>query len=115
VRFFASPPGYHHCLCVWIAARQGDRSDEKSLNALDEARKKFNSGAAVVSQSIFSSTDSTTLATYFLEKTEELIKTASINHVGKGVKYVDIVRDVINLIPVHYVSQELVSPVDFFL
>ena len=32
-----------------------------------------------------------------------------------GVEYVDIVRDVINLIPVHYVSHELVGLVNFLL
>ena len=84
-----------------------------SLNALDEAKKKLNSGAAVASQSIFSCLDSTTLAIYFSQKTKELIETESFKHVGKGVKYVDIVRDVINIIPVHYVSQELVGLMDF--
>ena len=58
--------------------------------------------------------DSTTLATYFSKKTEELIKTQSFKGVGKGVNYVDIVKDVINLVPVHYISQELVR-LDFLL
>ena len=62
---------------------------------------------------MFSRLDSTTLATYFSLKTKELIEIGSFKHVGKGVKYVDIVRDVINLIPVHYVSQELVGLMDF--
>ena len=100
-------------IVTYASGQQGDRSDEKSLNALDEAKKKLNNGAATVSQSIFSCLDSTTLATYFSEKTKELISTESFKYAGKGVKYVDIVRDVINLIPVHYVSQELVRLVDF--
>ena len=90
-----------------------DRSDEKSLDALDEAKKKLNTGAAIVSDSIVSGLDSKTLAAYFWMKTEELIETKSFKHVGKGINYVDIVKDVINLIPVHYISEELVSLLDF--
>ena len=59
--------------------------------------------------------DSTNLAAYFSKKTEELMQTESFKHVGKGVRYVDIVKDVINLIPVHYISQELVGLVYFFI
>jgi linoleate 10R-lipoxygenase len=82
---------------------------------VDEAKRKLNSGAATVSQSLFSGVDSTTLATYFSKKTEELFQTESFKHVGKGVRYVDIVKDVINLIPVHYISEELVGLIDFLL
>ena len=80
---------------------------------MEEAKKKLSSGAAIVSQSIFAGLDSTKLTTYFSKKTTELVKSETLKHVGKVVKYVDIVRDVINLVPVHFVSQELVGLVNF--
>lgn len=80
---------------------------------LEEAKNKLLSGAATVSEFIFSDLDPS-LATYFAKKTEELIKSKSFDHVGKGVRYVDIVRDVINLVPVHWISQEIVGLVDPF-
>ena len=58
--------------------------------------------------------DNPSSAAYFSKRTEELIKTESFKHVGKGVGYVDIVKDDINLILVHYmISQELVGLVNF--
>ncbi|KAJ7126174.1 heme peroxidase [Mycena epipterygia] len=46
---------------------------------------------------------------YFEEKTEELIAKRSLKHIGKTgqIKYVDIVRDVINVLPVHWICHEI--------
>ncbi|KAJ6551508.1 heme peroxidase [Mycena capillaripes] len=48
-------------------------------------------------------------ATYFATETQRLIDGRSLDHIGKSgrVQYVDIVRDVINVLPVHWVCQEL--------
>lgn len=71
----------------------------------------FISGTAKTSKLIFSELDSTTLAAYFSKTTEDLIKSKSF---GKDVKYVDIVSNVINIVPVHWISEEIVSLVDLF-
>jgi linoleate 10R-lipoxygenase len=109
---FIAPSGY--TIIAYASAQQGDRSNEKNLNAMNEAEKKLNRGATSVSQFMFSGLDLTTLATYFSGKTEELIKSASFKHVGMDVTYIDIVKDVINLIPIHYISHELVRLRGFF-
>ncbi|KAJ7705297.1 heme peroxidase [Mycena rosella] len=46
---------------------------------------------------------------YFAMETERLIKTCSLDHVGKAgtVLYVDIVRDVINMLPVHWICEQI--------
>ncbi|KAJ7472240.1 heme peroxidase [Mycena galericulata] len=48
-------------------------------------------------------------AAYFGAETERLLAKRSLDHIGKAgtVKYVDIVRDVINVLPVHWISQQL--------
>jgi len=49
------------------------------------------------------------IVAYFGEKTEELIAKRSLKHIGKTgqIKYVDIVRDVINVLPVHWICHEI--------
>jgi hypothetical protein len=49
-------------------------------------------------------------AKYFAEETQHLIEQRSLDHIGKSgkVQYVDIVRDVINVLPVHWISHQLV-------
>lgn len=49
------------------------------------------------------------LAAYFEKKTKQLINAKSFNSTDKTAKYVDIVQDVINLLPIHWISQEIVS------
>ncbi|KAJ7853500.1 heme peroxidase [Mycena olivaceomarginata] len=48
-------------------------------------------------------------AKYFAEETQHLIEQRSLDHIGKSgkVQYVDIVRDVINVLPVHWISHQL--------
>jgi linoleate 10R-lipoxygenase len=45
----------------------------------------------------------------FFRITGNLIKDKSVNHVGSSAKYVDIVKDVINLLPVHWIADEIAS------
>ncbi|KAG2004633.1 heme peroxidase [Coprinopsis cinerea AmutBmut pab1-1] len=47
------------------------------------------------------------LSTYFSSKTKELIKAKGFTSADGSTAYVDIVRDVINLLPVHFVSQRI--------
>ncbi|KAJ7740925.1 heme peroxidase [Mycena maculata] len=46
---------------------------------------------------------------YFGAETERLIAKRSLDHIGKDgtVKYLDVVRDVINVLPVHWICQQL--------
>jgi len=90
-----------------LTKMEGERLNENDLDVLDEARKKLISGTAKVFERILSDLDPTVLAAYFSQKTEDLIKTKSFKHVGKGINYVDVVRDVINLVPVHWVSEKI--------
>ena len=45
----------------------------------------------------------------FAKIVEELIKVKSVEHVGMKGRFVDVVKDVINLLPVYFVSTQLVS------
>ena len=40
--------------------------------------------------------------------TEYLIQSKSIDRVGNNTRYVDVVRDVINLVPVYWIANEIV-------
>ncbi|KAJ6467001.1 heme peroxidase [Mycena sanguinolenta] len=48
-------------------------------------------------------------ATYFAAETQRLIEHRSLKHIGKSgkVQYVDIVRDVINVLPVHWICKQI--------
>ena len=48
------------------------------------------------------------IAHYFYEKTRELIKLKSYSLTDKNTKYVDIVRDVLCYVPLHWAASELV-------
>ena len=48
-------------------------------------------------------------ASYYRNKSSQLIREKSFSLSGQGSKAVDIVRDVINLVPTHFVSTQLVS------
>jgi linoleate 10R-lipoxygenase len=51
------------------------------------------------------------IALYFYEKTRELIKVKSYSLTDKNTKYVDIVRDVLRYVPLHWAATELVRQV----
>lgn len=46
---------------------------------------------------------------YFQHITGVLIKEKSAIHAGSTLTYVDIVKDVINLLPIYWIADELVS------
>ena len=48
------------------------------------------------------------IAHYFYEKTRELIEVKSYSLTDKNVKYVDIIRDVLRYVPLHWVATDLV-------
>lgn len=48
-------------------------------------------------------------AQYYGATTKRLIEEKSFSVVGKASRSVDIVRDVLNLVPVHFVARHLVS------
>jgi linoleate 10R-lipoxygenase len=47
------------------------------------------------------------IAHYFYERTRELIKVKSYSLAEKNTKYVDIVRDVLRYVPLHWAATEL--------
>lgn len=81
--------------------------EERVQNALDACRKKFTAGTLDVSRSIFVNPDLST-ADFFGRRTSALIREKSYDN-GGMVAYVDIVKDVINAVPIHWVCQEIVG------
>lgn len=52
---------------------------------------------------------------YFYEKTRELIKLKSYSLTDKNIKYVDIVRDVLRFLPVHWAATSLVREFEMLM
>ena len=48
------------------------------------------------------------ISQYFFEKTRELIKVKSYSLTDKNIKFIDIVRDVLRYVPLHWAATELV-------
>ncbi|KAF9042906.1 heme peroxidase [Panaeolus papilionaceus] len=82
------------------------QSEDKKRVALDKAKQTLMEGVKTISQNIFSKPEPK-FAEFFASKTEGLIKAKSFEHVGSKVQYVDIVRDVVNLVPLHWICQEI--------
>jgi hypothetical protein len=87
-------------------ARDTLRSEEKTRNAFDVASKKLLAGVAELSQYIFAKPDAN-VSTYFSKKTQTLIQGKAFSN--GDIKYVDIVKDVVNLLPIHWISEEIVG------
>ncbi|PFH51655.1 hypothetical protein AMATHDRAFT_58795 [Amanita thiersii Skay4041] len=66
-----------------------------------EGKKELMSGVQIASKTIFSNK----AGDYFARKTEELIQTRSFTRVNKSTRYIDIVQDVINVLPVYWLSE----------
>jgi hypothetical protein len=64
---------------------------------------------AQVQKLVFSDQHIRTWVHCFQYTTNLLIKEKSVNHVGSTLKYVDIVKDVINLLPIYWIAEEIVS------
>jgi len=76
-------------------------------NALDKASDKLTTGTSEVSKYIFSKPEAD-VGSYFAKKTQALVKRNAFSKVGTESNFVDIVKDVINLLPIHWISQEIV-------
>ena len=59
--------------------------------------------------------ESDQIAHYFYEKTRELIKLKSYSLTDKTIKYVDIVRDVLRYLPVHWAATSLVRKFEMLI
>jgi linoleate 10R-lipoxygenase len=75
-------------------------------NELPEAIRHLHEGVSQVS-SLIHRESTTDWVTFFSKTTEDLIKAKTFEPVSKGVKYVDIVKDVINILPILWISQSI--------
>lgn len=83
--------------------KECDRSlkeEELMTSSIEGAKIKFTTGSSSLHKAIFIKPTPET-ATFFAEKTLSLINSKSFGLEGKNV---DIVKDVINLLPVHWIS-----------
>ena len=71
-------------------------------------RSNFDRGRKNV-ENLLSEPSSESLADYFKKEVEALIVEKTFQHVEDNSKYVDIVGDVINLLPVRWTSEKIVS------
>ncbi|KAF8958408.1 heme peroxidase [Flammula alnicola] len=85
---------------------RGEKGDAKANAALEESRTRFSSRSAEMSKYIFSN-PSLEIPFYFSKKTQALIKAKSFEKIGTKTYFVDIVKDVINLLPIHWIAQEI--------
>lgn len=92
---------------------RSEAAENKARNEEDALRTRFARNTASVSKSIFGNKSAPEAANYFGKKTQYLIETKSFDTVGHKASYIDIVRDVINLLPIYWLSQEMVSIVEF--
>jgi hypothetical protein len=93
-----------------ISLKDG-REDEKFV-ALYKTRNDFVKGRSNIESLLPYSRPSPThesWAEYFRKELEALITEKAIRHAGDNSRYVDIVGDVINLLPVRWVSEKIVS------
>lgn len=75
-------------------------------NEVPEAIRHLHEGVSQVSSLIHGESTADWVA-FFGKATEDLIKAKAFEPVSKGVKYVDIVKDVINILPIHWISHSI--------
>jgi len=78
------------------------REEELLSSSVEAAKIKLTTGSSSLHKAIFTKPTSET-ATYFAEKTRGLINAKSFSLVHGQGKNVDIVKDVINLLPIHWI------------
>ncbi|TFK47330.1 heme peroxidase [Heliocybe sulcata] len=66
-------------------------------------------GSPVVDKALFSGQQVGMWAKSFGALTKSLVDAKSIKHVGSGMKYVDVVKDVVNLVPVYWIANEVLG------
>lgn len=98
----------HNAVLTNIVSQDMTLSDESTQEA---ARTMLTQGYRKLESLLTSTHSGGTWATYFKEETISLIQAKSVRHVGHHSSYVDIVGDVINLLPIHWISEEIVSTV----
>ncbi|KAF8908079.1 heme peroxidase [Gymnopilus junonius] len=82
------------------------RDKEKLRNGSDAASAKLVSGITELSKAIFAKPDAN-VSSYFAQKTAALIKQKAF--LAADITYVDIVRDVVNLLPVYWLCEQVVG------
>lgn len=88
---------------------KADKEDHK-LTILHKTRSDFVKGRKNVESLLpYSEPPHETWAGYFTKEVKALITEKAVHHIGDNSKYVDIVGDVINLVPVRWVSEKIVS------
>lgn len=81
------------------------RGNDRRLSQLKIADKELVRGKDEITKILLSTPDN--LSAFFSQKTRELIKEKAFRNVDGTLKFVDIVQDVINLVPIHWISQEI--------
>ena len=79
------------------------RIEERALAAADTSKRKLISGAAELSKGVFTEI-AQEIPAFFSQKAKELIQAKSFKKVGSELRFVDIVKDVIHALPVHWIS-----------
>lgn len=74
--------------------------------AIKAAKEAFIQGKAVVNKIVH--LNKRKIADYFVNKVSELLDSKSFKHVGHSMQYVDLIKDVLNLAPIHWAAQEVV-------
>uniref|UniRef100_A0A7G1PUP4 Dioxygenase n=1 Tax=Tricholoma matsutake TaxID=40145 RepID=A0A7G1PUP4_TRIMT len=86
-----------------------DKEDHK-LTILHKTRSDFVKGRKNVESLLpYSEPPHETWAGYFTKEVKALITEKAVHHIGDNSKYVDIVGDVINLVPVRWVSEKILG------
>ena len=90
------------------------KAEEKNSDAIAEFKNKTELRVAEISKVVFLKPTPEIVA-YFAENTRSLIETKSFAMVKSDIKHVDIVKDVINLLPVHWISHIVNVPCFLYL
>ncbi|KAF8657589.1 hypothetical protein AX16_002170 [Volvariella volvacea WC 439] len=78
---------------------------DKNEAILRAALRDLQKGQAAVTKVLAS--QGTKLAKFFAERTQHLVKQKTVSHIGRPEKYLDVVKDVINLLPLHWISEQI--------
>jgi linoleate 10R-lipoxygenase len=79
-----------------------------------KTRSDFDKGRRYIEDVLpYSGSSQETWAEYFREEVEALIAEKTIRYAGDNSRYVDVVGDVINLAPVRWISEKIVSISNF--
>jgi hypothetical protein len=77
------------------------RAEEIQASTIEDAKNRFTTGSKICQKTIF--VPAPEIAEFFAKKTQSLINAKSFGLVSGRGKIVDIVKDVVNLLPVHWI------------